>query len=144
MTTETQQVSERLSIVRVEADKRLVTGWLYVAEDENGVQVEDLKRAICPPEVLYDAAVEYSRDCGVMSVMHRRDQGGQPVQVGRLCFSMVFTREIWDQLGGKPAKAPQCGWLVTYYVDDDATWEAVKRGDYPDLSFAGSAEVEYL
>lgn len=142
----TASSSSHVRVTRINAEKRLVTGWAYVAEDADGNQVVDFGRAILPASVLEEGAIDFMRRNTQLTsgIMHMKDSVGNKIQAGVLVESFVFTREKWAALGGKPPGAPTAGWLVTSYVENDAVWEDIKRGILPEFSISATAEVRYL
>ena len=137
--------SATITVERTDEEQRLVSGWLYASIDRNGEPIWDLKNAHCPPDVLEDAANRFVLDHRKMGVEHVKRDTGEVVQVGRLVESVCFTREKWNAMGVPLEHVPfQCAWWVTFKVDSDAVWDSVKRGELPDFSLSGSAQVEYL
>lgn len=134
-----------IAIERADEDRMQVFGWMYVSEDSDGVQIEDDKKGIMPPEVLERGAYDFVANHRIMSAQHAREADRTtPVQFGHCIESMFFDRTKWDLLGGKPASAPVSAWWVGFQITDPAIWQAVKRGDFKDFSLAGVAECEYL
>lgn len=133
-----------LKFTRSDDDRQLVFGWAYISVDKDGHQVTDLKRAIMPEEVLEEGAYEHVLNSRIMGVLHIENDAGEPMEIGRMVESMMFTQEKWDALGGKPPDAPVCGWWVGHHIPNPDIWGAFKRGDLPHLSVRGTAVVEYL
>ncbi len=134
-----------IQLVRSEDDRQLVFGWAYISVDKDGNQVTDFKRAIIPGEVLEDAAYHHVLNSRIMGILHAEDAAGEPIEIGRMVESMMFTPDKWDAIcGGRPPGAPVCGWWTGHYIPSPDIWATFKRGDFPDLSVSGIAEVEYL
>jgi hypothetical protein len=122
----------------------MVFGWAYISRDKDGEQITDFKRAIIPGEVLEEAAYDHVLNSRIMGVLHAEGSDGEPIEIGRMVESMMFTPEKWAALGGKPTGAPDCGWWTGHYIPNPEIWDAFKRGDLPHLSVSGIAEVEYI
>jgi hypothetical protein len=145
---ETKTSTQVMSILRTEADKRLVFGWAYQTKDKDDKIIIDRSKGFCETPVLEDAVYEYVLRCRSMGEMHEEkptEAGGSKefVMRGRLVESMMFTREKCKALGIPDGIMPE-GWFAGFYVDDDKTWERIKRGELPDFSVAGVATSTYL
>lgn len=123
-------VEKRLTFqfAKADSEKRLVFGWASVATIY-GEPVIDKQGDIIPPEELETAVYDYVLNC--------REQGDMHIDlaVGRLVESCIFTAEKQAALGIDLGKE---GWWVGFYVDDDTTWDAIKRGERPEFSIGGS------
>lgn len=114
-------------------DKRQVFGWASIVEI-GGEPVVDLQGDIIAPDELERAAYDYVHKSRVGGDEHQRD-GDQPMHVGNMIESVVFTPEKIAKMG-LPDDFP-VGWWVGYKVEDDATWDAIKRGDRTGFSIHG-------
>jgi hypothetical protein len=124
--------SPTMEVVKVEPDRRLVFGWLYVAKRKDGTQVVDHSGEVVAPGDLEKASYAYSLNSRVAGDMHSR------IGVGRLVSSVVFTPDIQKAMGLPPGTVPQ-GWWAGFYVDDDATWMRIKDGTLKMFSIGGTA-----
>jgi hypothetical protein len=122
-----------LKIAKVEADKQLVFGWLYVCRNADGSPVVDHSGDVVAPEDMEAAAYAYTLDSRAARAMHA---GGA---VGRLVETVALTREKQDALGIPEGAVPE-GWWVGYKIDDAATWERVKSGELRSFSLGGRGE----
>lgn len=128
-------------VKKADPDQRMIFGWASVVT-KNGRLVVDSQNDVIAPEVLEKAFYDY--------VLYARDQGHMHSQmgVGRLIECMMFTKQKQDVLKIviKDEDGDQIeGAWVGYYVDDDAVWDAHKKGALPAFSIGGAAvpiEVE--
>lgn len=124
----------RGTIAKVDAERRLVFGWAYVAKDD-GEQVVDHSGEFVPdPDNLENVAIDY--------VLHSREGDAmhtEPV-TSTLVESVVFTPEKAKAMG--VAGAPDAGWWVGFKVHSDEVWKRVKQGELQMFSIAGIAERE--
>jgi len=118
------------NITKVDEDKRLVTGWASVIE-EDGEAVVDKQGDMITEDELVKAAHNFISEHRAAKSMHEGERIGQVVE------SMVFTNELQKQLGVDMGKV---GWLITMKIDDDETWKRVKSGEFKGFSIGGKAK----
>lgn len=118
------------SIAKVNEEKRLVSGWASVIE-EDGEPVEDRQGDVISEEELEKAAHKFVADYRASKAMHKGDQ------IGTVVDSMVFTKEQQEALGIDLGKT---GWYITMKIDDDEAWEKVKKGEFQGFSIGGKAK----
>lgn len=118
------------SIAKVNEEKRLVSGWASVIE-EDGEPVEDRQGDVISEEELEKAAHKFVSDYRASKAMHKGDQ------IGTVVDSMVFTKEQQEALGINLGKT---GWYITMKIDDDEAWEKVKKGEFQGFSIGGKAK----
>jgi hypothetical protein len=120
-------------ISKQDPDERLVFGYASVVM-KDGHLVVDKQDDVILPEDLEFRAYEFVLNARAMGDMHLSKS------VGRLVESMVFTLEKQDVLG-VVVKNDQgqriVPWWIGFYVDDDETWDAHKRGERPEFSIGG-------
>lgn len=118
-------------------DKKLkvVTGWAYVARNENGEAVYDQGYdTTIDPEDLEKAFFAYMLNSGQLDIMHNE------LPVGRVCGGLVTTKQMQLAMGvTNPIKE---GIFFSVRIDDDATWEQVERGEFPMFSIGGRGRLE--
>lgn len=124
----------RVEVAKANDEKRQIFGWASVIE-KNGVPVEDSQGDIIPLSELEPAAYDYVANSREGDDMH----AGAPVS--HLIESMVFTPEKQAALGIDLGKV---AWWTGWQIDDDAVWQAHKRGERPELSIGGSAIREQI
>lgn len=112
-------------------DQRLVFGWASISTNK-GEEVIDKQGHIIAPDELEKAAYDF--------VLYSRSQGDKHIRkgVGRLVESMVFTKQKQDVLGIDLGLE---GWFVGFRVDDDATWDGIKKGGLPEFSIGGRGKL---
>lgn len=126
-----------VELKKVDGDQRKVWGWASVSAI-GGELVVDKQGDIIPIIELQKAAHDF--------VLYSREQGDMHSKrgVGRLVESLVFTPEL-EAVGvvAKDEKGQTIhGWLVGFYVDDQATWDLIKAGNRPEFSIAGRSRYE--
>lgn len=125
--------SRPLSIRKTDDERRFVFGWLSVAFDERGEQVEDSQGDKIDIEELEQAAYNFVLFYRAAGDAHERIEG-----IGQLIESMVFTKEKQAALGIPEGVVPE-GWWVGFHIDDDKVWEKIKSGEYQGFSIGGRA-----
>lgn len=120
-------------IAKVDEERRLVFGWSSMAIAKDGTPVVDGEGDVIEPRELEDAAYEFVLSSREANVAHAGPT------VARLVESFVPTPDKLAALGLAEDALP-LGWLTTWYVDDDQTWEQIKNGDLAAFSIEGTAE----
>jgi len=126
-----KDIKYAVDVYKVDVEKRLVTGWFSVIE-ENGKPVIDKQDDVILPDTLEKAAHDFMQDSRVGGHLDETEAGG-------IVESIVFTKDKQEQLGIDLKKV---GWFGTYKVFDDEVWEKVKSGALPSFSIAGKARTE--
>lgn len=121
-----------VKVAKVDADQRLVFGWLSVIE-ENGEPVVDLQDHVIEAAELENAAYDFMLNSRVVGEMHERIAVGEG-----MVESMVFTKDKQDALGIDLGKV---GWWVGFKVDADV-FAKVKSGELSAFSIGGKAILE--
>lgn len=117
------------TVLKVDTDQRIVWGWASVIS-ENGEPIFDTQGDSIPPDVLTKAANEFMMDARIAKAMHAGEQ------VGEVIHSLPLTKELGDALGIQSARE---GWVIAMKINDDATWEKVKSGEFRAFSIGGEA-----
>lgn len=125
-------MSAPVHIAKVDSDNRLVFGWANVAIRKDGEQVTDSHDEQIDPEDLESAAYLFNLEFRELNERHKG------LSKGRLVESLAVTPEKLEAMGLAKDALPQ-GWWVGFYVEDDAAWESVKKGEYSMFSIEGSA-----
>lgn len=115
------------SISKVDPDKRLVFGWITVAE-EGGKTVIDKQEDVISSDEMEKMAYNFVLHCRQAGEMHEK------IGVGKLVESIVFTKEKQEALG---VDLGLTGWWAGFKVSDDHVWDKVKKGDYKAFSIHG-------
>lgn len=139
-------VKIRMDVVKADAFKKQIFGWLYVSNDCTGKQVVDHSGETVSIQTLEPASYKYVASHRKMGDMHGRTKDGQVVESGHLIECVVFTPEKREamavSLGHKPdaltGLLPDAMW-VGYQVTNDATFADVLNGTKRSLSFGGRA-----
>lgn len=119
-------------IVKTDPDQRVVFGWAYVVKDAEGQQVVDKSGDFVDSEQIEEfakSAYDYVLKSRAADADHTNVKGGEMVE------SIVFTPEKIEKMG-LPLGTP-LGWWVGYKIDDEATWQRVKKGELKSFSIHG-------
>lgn len=126
-----RNVGVSLQIKKINEEQRLVTGWVAVVTDETGTPIIDADDHVIPiielEKAVHEAFVE-SGGKGKGGDMHTQKGVLDVVE------SFVLTQEKRSALG--LGVGPE-GWIATFKVNDDETWNRVKNGERPELSMKG-------
>jgi hypothetical protein len=114
-------------------EQRLIFGWASVVE-KDGKPVIDHQGDMIPVEELEKAAYDYVLNSRQHDDMHEVEN------VGKMIESYVATKDKPLKLDGQD----QVGWWVGFHVEDDAVWEAHKRGERSEFSIRGRAKSEEI
>lgn len=121
-----------VTITKIADEQHIVMGWANVANRADGTTIEDFQEDIIEPDMLEKAAYDFVlnfRNTGELHNPELRERG-------RLVESVVFTKEKIDAMGIPEGTIPE-GWWVGFKIDDENTWEKVKKGDYKMFSIEG-------
>ena len=118
---------------KVDAEKRQVFGYASVVEID-GMPVIDRQGDYMTPEDLEKAAYDYVVKSRKGGDQHQRD-GENPFHASNMIESFVITPEKIEKMG-LPSDTP-VGWWVGYKVEDDRTWDKVKKGLVTGFSIHG-------
>lgn len=127
----------RGKIEKIDAEKRLVFGWAYVAKigddqvtDHSGDFVVDVAKD------LEDAVYDY--------VLHSREGDEMHTEqvTSRLVESIVLSPEKYAQLGIEKSDGLLQGWWVGFKVENDDVWKKVQNGELGMFSFQGKGTRE--
>lgn len=121
-------------ISKMDTDKRQVFGWASIVE-KDGKPVVDLQGDYLSVDEIEKAAYTYVQNSRKGGNQHQRDGEG-PRHVSDMIESFLVTDEKKAQMG-LPDSVPT-GWWVGFQVNDDETWDQVKRGEKKGFSIHGS------
>lgn len=120
-----------IPISKVDESKNLVFGWANVSADK-GEQLIDLQGDQIDIEDLEQAAYEFNLHFRESGVNHTGDA------IGHVVESFVVTPEKLEKMG-LPADSLPIGWWFGVYVEDDAVFEKVRKGELSMFSIQGTA-----
>jgi hypothetical protein len=138
----TQKADDSTSIVwmgefsKIDSDKRQVFGYASVVEI-NGEPVIDRQGDYMSPDELEKAAYDYVVKSRKGGHQHKRD-GENPFHASNMIESFVITPEKIEKMG-LPEDTP-VGWWVGYKVDDEETWQKVKKREVTGFSIHGKGK----
>jgi len=116
-------------IKKIDQDKQLVYGWAYVSE-KGGEYVIDHSGEYIHIDDLQKAAHGFMLNSRNVGDSHK------VIGIGKVVESMVFTKELQDQLGIGLGKV---GWMIGMKVEDKEAWDKVKGGEYKMFSIGGAS-----
>lgn len=125
-----------VAIKKQDDEKHMCWGWASVMT-KNGKLVTDIQNDQITPEEMQKSVHDFMENSRVGAQLHMYDANDDPIQVGTIVESMVFTKELQDALG---IDLGHEGWFVGYHVTNPAVWEDVKKGKLPAFSIGGTAE----
>lgn len=118
-------------IVKTNPDKRLVFGWAYITHDREGnLNIDKSGDFADDIEEIEKSAYDYVLRSRQSDADHTNVKGGEMVE------SIVFTAEKCEQMGIAKGSVPT-GWWIGFRIEDDATWERVKKGELRAFSIHG-------
>lgn len=126
-------------IAKADEDTRNVFGWAYVTHDlEGNVNVDKSGDFIDEVTEIEKSAYDFVLNSRQGDADHTNVKGATLVE------SMVFTPEKIEKMGLAAGSVP-LGWWIGFHVEDDATWDRVKKGELRAFSIHGKgtrAKVE--
>lgn len=127
------------TILKSDDDRRLAFGWAYTSHDKDGrVVVDKSGEFIDDVRELEEAGYGFVKGSRTAGWMHSRDAQDNPIKVGELIESIVFTPEKIAKMGIPEGIIPQGAWWVGFHVDE-AKWPDVKSGKVASFSISGKA-----
>lgn len=130
------ELQSQVAIAKQNEEQHMVWGWASVMT-KNGQLVTDVQNDQITPEEMQKSVHDFMENSRVGAQLHMYDANDDPIQVGTIVESMVFTKELQDALGIDLGKE---GWFVGYHVTNKDVWEDVKKGKLPAFSIGGVAE----
>ena len=125
-------------IVKLDTDRRIASGWFYVAQKRDGEQVTDHSGdEVSDLQNLEDVAFDFVLHSREGDVMHDGPVTAQLVE------SMVFTPAKLKAMGAPEGALPG-GWWGGFRINDDAAWNRVKSGELAAFSVFGLGEREKI
>lgn len=128
--TKADEESNLFAIVKTDVEERMIWGWGSVITVK-GVPVVDRQNDIIELSELKQAVYHFMDNSRTGGEMHKL------MDIGVVVESMVFSDELQKAMGINLGKE---GWFVGVRVDNDTTWERVKKGELRSFSLGGSAE----
>lgn len=116
----------------INADKRQVFGWAYVANSADGSVVVDHSGDVVKIDELEKASYEFVKSSRKAGEMHER------IGVGTLIESMIFTKEKQELLGIEKGYIHE-GWWVGFEVEQEV-FDKIKSGEYKAFSIGGTGK----
>lgn len=126
-----------ITITKISDEQHIVMGWANVANRADGTVIEDFQQDIIEPEVLEKAAYDFVLNFRNTGELHNPDLR----EKGKLVESVIFTKEKMTAMGIPENTIPE-GWWVGFKIEDDNTWERVKKGNYKMFSIEGAGDRE--
>ena len=126
--TEDPTFQKTITLAKIDDEARMVFGLVYAPEEV------DSQGDVASADVIKEAAYDFMREGRAVNVDKQHDY--RPTG--------NFVAESWIVKAGDPDFAEVGAWAVGIKIEDDATWEEVKKGEISGLSLAGAAEAEDL
>jgi len=124
-------------IKKKDESQNLVFGFANVTFDRDGEQIVDSHNHLIDSDELETAAYLYNLAFRESGEMHEGESKGKLIE------SFVITKEKLDAIGlQKKDDTVSEGWWVGFYVEDDTTYEKIKKGEYSMFSIQGQAILE--
>jgi hypothetical protein len=133
-------VDADVEFAKVDSEKRQVFGWASITH-RDGKPVVDRQGDLIDLEEVEKSAYDYVVKSRVGGRQHRRE-GEAPFRASDMIESFVLTPDKRESMG-LPETAPQ-GWWVGFKVNDDDTWDAVKRGEVTGFSIHGRGKRKLI
>jgi hypothetical protein len=130
----TSKSQDDFKIIKVDEEHRILYGWASVTTYKGELVVDRQGDAI-ETDTMHKAVHEFMKGVRVGKFNH----DGEPI--GQIVHSFPVTKEICAALEIQSDKE---GWITGFYVEQDELWEAVKSGEYAELSIGGAAMREEL
>ena len=133
--TETHIITVPIS--KIDESQNLVFGWASISASKDGETITDTQGDQIDIEELEQAAYAfnlYFREAGVNHVGNA---------VGKVVESFVVTHEKLEKMD-LPEDALPMGWWFGVYIEDDAIFEKVRKGDLSMFSIQGTAFSELI
>lgn len=127
-----ERIIAQADIASIDQDQRLVFGWANIAMTAAGELVTDAHDDSIDPEDLELAAYAFCLQFRELNTNH------QGMTTGNLVESFMVTPSKLVAMGLSQDALP-VGWWVGFYIQDDAAWEGVKKGDFKMFSIEGWA-----
>jgi hypothetical protein len=128
------KTQDDFKIIKVDEEHRILYGWASVTTYKGELVVDRQGDAI-ETDTMHKAVNEFMKGVRVGKFNH----DGEPI--GQIVHSFPVTKEICAALEIQSDKE---GWITGFYVEQDELWEAVKSGEYAELSIGGAAMREEL
>lgn len=128
------KTQDDFKIIKVDEEHRILYGWGSVTTFKGELVVDRQGDAI-ETETMHKAVNEFMKGVRIGKFMHDGES------VGQIVHSFPITKDICAALG---IQSDMEGWITGFYVEQDELWEAVKSGEYAELSIGGSAMREEL
>jgi hypothetical protein len=118
-------------ICKTDDDERVVFGWAYVTHDSAGnVNVDKSGDFIDQVEEIEKSAYDFVLNSRQSDSDHSNVKGGTLVE------SVVFTPDKIAKMGLPEGSVP-LGWWVGFKIEDDKTWDRVKKKELTAFSVHG-------
>lgn len=119
--------------LKVNEDKRLVTGWASVCT-KGGKPLVDHHGDIIDIENLREVVEDFMDSERTGGYMHEQKSDGSTVRIGKIVGSLIVDEDVAKSLG---MDAGTTGWLITMRVESDTVWKKVKDGTLRAFSIGG-------
>lgn len=117
-------------IFKINDEQRMVYGWASVIS-EDGIPVKDRQGDIVEAPTLESAVNKFMETVRVGKKMHSGEQ------IGVIVHSFPLTNDIAKSIGIETNRE---GWIIGMKVNDEETWNRVKKGELRAFSIGGRGQ----
>jgi hypothetical protein len=144
-TVENKRWSRDVQVEKLDEEKQIAFGWLYVTRRADGTQVVDHSLEVIGIQELESASYGYVLDSRKGGVMHQKNADGETRVIGRICECVCITAEkkaLWGHPG--PPLVMNEGTWIGLKVDDPDVWLEFKTRKIRMFSLGGYAHKKEL
>jgi hypothetical protein len=127
-------VSQYAEVTKVDEELGLVFGWAIVSKI-HGDPYFDLQGDHIPEDSMMESAMEFMIEKRHGGEMHRRDDNGEPVVVGKVVFCWPMTEETSKAFN---IETSMTGLMIALKPDNDEILDKFRSGVYTGFSIGGS------
>ncbi len=122
-------MNKSADILKLDSERRIAWGWASVSTMQ-GQPVVDLQGDIIPLAEMEKMADRFMASARTAKAMHAGES------IGEVLHSFPVTNELAKAFGMSTDRE---GWIIGMRINDNETWNAMKRGDFKGFSIGGKA-----
>lgn len=124
------EMDKAADILKLDNERRIAWGWASVSTLK-GELVTDLQGDTITPSEMEKMADRFMASARTAKAMHEGDS------IGEVLHSLPLTADLAKALG---IETDREGWIIGMRIHDDATWAAMKAGQFAGFSIGGKAK----
>ena len=132
-------LSQYAEVTKVDDTLGLVFGWAIVSKID-GDPYFDLQGDHVPEDSMMESAMEFMIEKRHGGEMHRRDENGDPVVVGKVVFCWPMTEETAKAFN---VETTTTGLMIALKPDNDQILEKFRTGVYTGFSIGGTRDQRF-